>query len=161
MNPQTNGNVSVPATIKASRDLSPRERATLARVADTIIPACGGAVAASAEPGFWDGLAIALDARADAFDDIVDALQALAQTAQDEMWGRVRSLEHERSVTFQALSTVVTWAWLQTPGTRDRIGYHGQQSEKAGAEEAVDEILSGVLEPVIARDAAQSPTWIR
>jgi hypothetical protein len=161
VNPQTNGNISVPATTNAPRDLSPQERATLARVADTLIPASSGAPAASSEPGFWDGLAVALDARADAFGDIIDALQALSQTAEDEMWSQAQSLENERSSTFQALSTVVTWAWLHAPGTRERIGYHGQQSEKAGLEEAVDEILSGVLEPVIARDTADSPRWIR
>ena len=161
MNPQSSGNISVPATTNAPRDLSTKERATLARVADTLIPASSGAPAASAEPGFWDGLAVALDARADAFGDIVDALQALSQTAEDEMWSQVQSLENKRSLTFQALSTVVTWAWLHAPSTRDRIGYHGQQSEKAGLEEAADEILSGVLESVIARDAAESPRWIR
>jgi hypothetical protein len=161
VNPQTNGNISVPASAHAPRDLAPAERATLARVADTLIPARSGAVAASAEPGFWDGLTVALDARADAFADIVGALQALSPTAAGEMWSQLQALESERPLTFQALSTVVTWAWLQTPGTSDRIGYHGQQSEKAGLDEAADEILSGVLEPVIARDAAGSPRWIR
>lgn len=151
-------NVSVPEAIKAPRDLSDSERASLARVADVLIPAYDGASAASAEPGFWDALAVALDARCDAFDDIVDALRGLAQLAADELWCGLETLDHERPATFQALSTVVTGAWLLTPGTRDRIGYHGQQSDKAGLEEAVDEISSGILDPVIER---KETIWIR
>lgn len=161
MSPASNGNVSVPAAVRAPRGLSDQERATLARVADTLIPASGGLTAASAEPGFWDGLTVALDARADAFDAIVDALRALAPTPDGELWGRLRSLDRERPPAFQALSAVITWAWLRAPGTSDRIGYHGQQSEKAGFEAAVAEIMSGVLEPVIARDGAEGPRWIR
>jgi hypothetical protein len=162
VSPQTSANVSVPTNTKAPRDLSQEERTTLARAADTLIPASGDHTpAASAEPGFWDGIALALDARADAFDDIVDALHALAQTAPSELWSRLQSLDHERPMTFQALSAVVTGAWLLTPGTRDRIGYHGQQSDKAGLEEAADEIASGILDPVLERDAADGPRWIR
>lgn len=161
MSRESSGNISVPTAVRAPRDVSRQERATLARIADTLIPASAGAAAASAEPGFWGGLAVALDARADAFGDIVDVLQALAPTAEGELWSRLQSLESERPLTFQALTAVITWAWLRTAGTSDRIGYHGQQSEKAGFEVAVAEIMSGVLEPVIARDAAESPRWIR
>ena len=160
-NPAPRGNVSLPAAARAPRELSRQERAAIARVADTLIPASGAAAAASAEPGFWDGLTVALDARADAFGDIADALQALSPTAAGELWAQLKSFHDERPVAFQALSTVITWAWLNTPGTRARIGYRGQQSERAGLEEAVDEIFSGVLEPVIARAAAEGQRWIR
>lgn len=151
-------NVSVPAATKAPRDLLEAERATMACVADTLIPAAGGAPAASAEPGFWDGLALALDARADAFDDIVDALQALSQNGSRELWSQLQVLDDRKPATFQALSTVVAGAWLLTPGTRDRIGYHGQQSDKAGLEDAADEISSGILDQVLEGDHSR---WIR
>jgi hypothetical protein len=153
--------LSVPATAKAPRELSAEERATIARVADTLIPAHNGIPAASAEPGFWDFLSLALDARADAFADVVDALHALEQVSSDELWSQLQVLNGARPATFQALSTIVTGAWLLAPGTRDRIDYHGQQSDKAGLEEAADEISSGILDPVIERPAAQSPRWIR
>lgn len=161
MNIKTAGNVSVPPATRAPRGLSEQERTTLSRVADTLIPARDGASAASAEPGFWDGLALALHARADAFDAIVDALRAVASTGSEELWTRLRSLDTEEPATFQALSTVIAGAWLLTPGTRDRIDYHGQQSDRAGLDEAVDEISSGVLDPVIERGASRGPRWIR
>lgn len=158
MNTQRDGNVSVPAVRRAPRALSAGERVSLARVADTLIPATGGAPAASSEPGFWDGLALALDARADAFDDIVDVLQALPPTGVGALWTELQILDEQRPTTFQALSTVVAGAWLLTPGARDRIGYHGQQSDKAGLEEAADEISSGCLDPVLDRGGTR---WIR
>lgn len=154
-------NVSLPANNKAPRDLSKEERAALARIADTLIPARDGAPAASAEPGFWDALVLALDARADAFGDIVDAVHTLAPAGSGELWNQLQSLNGERPASFQALSTVVAGAWLLTPGTRDRIGYHGQQADKAGLEEAADEIASGILDPVIERAITGSPRWIR
>ena len=67
----------------------------------------------------------------------------------------------ERPATFQALSAVIAGAWLLTPGTQDRIGYHGQRSDKADIEEAVDEVASGVLDPVLERRPEEGPRWIR
>ncbi|HRK48672.1 MAG TPA: hypothetical protein PK324_23795, partial [Nocardioides sp.] len=117
--------------------------------------------AASAEPGFWDQLAVALDARSDAFVDIADALHDLEPVAAEELWERLRTLDVERPATFQALSAVIAGAWLLTPGTQDRIGYHGQRSDKADIEEAVDEVASGVLDPVLERRPEEGPRWIR
>lgn len=161
MTTRTSDNVSVPAAERAPRDLTEDERAILARVAATLVPARDGVPAASAEPGFWAALVVALDARADAFDDITGTLATLAPTRPDELWGRLEALEHDEPATFQALSTVIAGAWLLTPGTRDRIGYHGQQSDRAGLEEAADELSSGVLDPVIERDPQEAPRWIR
>lgn len=158
MSTRSSDNISIPAITEAPRDLSSDERDVLARVADTLIPATGDGPAASAEPGFWDALEVTLDARADAFGAIVDALQTLAHTGSDELWAHLQSFDRERPATFQALSTVVTGAWLLTAGTRDRIGYHGPQSRKAGLEEAADEIASGVLDPVLEREGSR---WIR
>jgi hypothetical protein len=155
------GNVSLPVVEKARRGLSAEERAVLARVADTLIPARAGVPAASAEPGFWESLSVALDARADAFDEITRILHELGAVEPGELWERLRNLDATAPAVFQALSTVITGAWLLTPGTRDRIGYHGQQSEKAGLEEAADEISSGVLDAVLGRSEAEGPRWIR
>jgi hypothetical protein len=153
-------NVSLPAAARAPRELTDRERAVAARVADVLVPARDTAPAASAEPGFWDALTVALDARSDAFDDIATALGELSEPGADELWDHLRSLDEARPATFQALSTVITGAWLLTPGVRDRIGYHGQQSDRAGLEEAADEITSGILDPVLAR-AEKEQKWIR
>ena len=154
-------NVSVPADTKTPRDLTPEERATLSRVADTLIPAVDGHPAGSREQGFWEAVPTALNARAETFDEIVDALGALSQTADNAMWTALRKLNNERFPTFQALSTIVTWAWLQAPDVRTRLAYSGQQAEKAGLEEAADEIFSGILDPVINRGSNWKPGWIK
>lgn len=151
-------NVSIPAAVKAPRALSDAERASLARVAETLIPARGDIPSAAAEPGFWDMLSSALDARSDAFGDIVDALRELALVDDGELWSKLQALDVEGPATFQALSAVITGAWLLTPGVRDRLGYHGQQSDKARLEEAVDEISSGILDAVVER---KDTRWIR
>ena len=161
MRSSASSNVSVPAAVRAPRPLTDQERTVLARVADTLVPGRDDVPPASAEPGFWDALAVALDARADAFDAIAGALDDLAPVDPDELWARLQSLDTTDPETFQALSAVIAGAWLLTPGTRDRIGYHGQQSDKAGLEEAADEISSGVLDPVLERDPEEGPRWIR
>jgi hypothetical protein len=149
-------NVSMPTVAGAPRQLGADERAVLARIADTLIPANGDAPAASTEPGFWEALSTAMAARADAFEDIVAALDELNASAN--LWNALRSLEGEEPSTFQALSAVIAGAWLLTPGVRNRIGYHGQQAVKAGLEEAADEISSGILDPVLERGDTR---WIR
>ncbi|WP_431230866.1 hypothetical protein [Paenarthrobacter nicotinovorans] len=154
-------NVSVPANTKTPRDLTAKESATLARVADTLIPAADGHPAGSREQGFWDAVPTALNARAETFDEIVDALGALSHTADNAMWAALRELNSERFPAFQALSTIVTWAWLQAPDVRTRLAYRGQQAEKAGLEEAADEIFSGILDPVINRGSNWTPGWIK
>jgi hypothetical protein len=153
-------NVSLPATPRVPRPLDDEERAVVARVADTLIPASRGAPGASAEPGFWGALAVALDARADAFADITTALAQLDSTGMEDLWNELQALDADRPSVFQALSTVIAGAWLLTPGVRDRIGYHGQRADKAGIEEAADEISSGVLDPVIEREHDKETTWI-
>jgi hypothetical protein len=154
-------NVSVPRAVRAPRPLSQDEQTVLALVADVLVPGRDDTPAASAEPGFWDAVAVALDARADAFGDITALLEELSSTGQDQLWDRLRSLDADRPAEFQALSTVIAGAWLLTPGVRDRIAYQGQRSDKAGLDEAADEISSGVLDPVLERSHQEGPRWIR
>lgn len=161
MSGPSGGNISVPRVVRAPRDLTDVERETLATVADTLVPGRDGAPAASAEPGFWDNLVVALDARADAFDDITSALASLGSRPTEEMWDELKTLDRNAPATFQALSTVITGAWLLTPGTRERIGYDGPQSDRAGIEEAADDITSGILDPVIERQPGEGCRWIR
>ena len=152
--------LSVPARTGIPRPMTGHEAATLRRVADTLIPARGDIPAASAEPGFADRLALALDARSDAFSSICAALRALAPVAQDDLFARLGELSADDPESFQALSTVIAGAWLLTSGVRERIGYHGLRSDKAGFDEAMED-LDGLLDPVIER-AGQPPfRWIR
>jgi hypothetical protein len=157
----TGGNpLSVPPRGRIPRPLTETEAGTLRRVADTLVPARGDIPAAGAEPGFADSLALALDARSDAFEPICTALAVLAPTPQQDLFARLRDLSVEDPETFQALSTVIAGAWLLTPGVRERIGYRGLQPDKAGLEDALED-FTGLLDPVLER-AEHSPShWIR
>jgi len=152
--------LSVPPRRRIPRPLTETESETLHRVADSLVPARGDVPAAGAEPGFADSLALALDARSDAFEPICTALAALAATPQQDLFARLRDLNVEQPETFQALSTVVAGAWLLTPGARERIGYRGLQSDKAGLEDAIDD-LTGLLDPVLERAEHSPSCWIR
>jgi hypothetical protein len=152
--------LSVPPRGRIPRPLTETEGGTLRRVADALVPARGDIPAASAEPGFADSLALALDARSDAFEPICMALAALAATPQPDLFTRLHELSVEEPETFQALSTVIAGAWLLTPGARERIGYSGLRSDKAGLEDAIDD-LTGLLDPVLERAEHSPSRWIR
>ena len=47
-------------------------------------------------------------------------------------------------------------AWLLISGVRERIGYRGLRSDKAGLDEAIED-LDGLLDPVIDRAAQCRP----
>jgi hypothetical protein len=152
--------LSVPARTGIPRPVTALEAATLRRVADTLVPARGDIPAASAEPGFADALALALDARSDAYSLICSALGVLAPVAQDDLFAHLRELSVREPESFQALSTVIAGAWLLTSGVRERIGYRGLRSDKASVDEAMED-LDGLLDPVIERAAQHPSRWIR
>lgn len=152
--------LSVPARAGIPRPMTDLEAATLRRVADTLVPARGDIPAASAEPGFADRVALALDARSDAFEPICAALGLLAPVPQHDLLARLQDLSADEPESFQALSTVIAGAWLLTSGVRERIGYRGLRSDKAGLDEAIED-LDGLLDPVIERAAHSPPRWIR
>ena len=153
--------LSVPARSRVPRRLEMSERRTLTGIADSLIPQTKSHPAASSAPDFHDKIDVALDARADAFDVITAHLAALADVPDGAMLDALEALAGEDPAAFQAISTVVAGAWLLTEATRDRIGYHGPQSDKAGLEEAVDEITSGILDPVLELYDHDSTRWIR
>lgn len=153
--------LSVPVAARAARPLTEIEWVTIELIADALIPMTNAAPAASAETDFRERLVTALDARDDAFDAIVAVLAVFRDVPSTDTYERLRSLDRDNSTTFQALSTVVAGAWLLTPGVRERIGYRGLTSNRAGLEEAADELASGVLDPVIERHRAGTSKWIR
>jgi hypothetical protein len=159
--PDRDAKLSIPATVRPPRELTHREVETLRLVADTLIPARGDAPAASVGPEFLAKVSIALDARADAFEDIVLLLNELSTIAPVHLWTELRLLHERQPSRFQALSTVVAGAWLLTSNVRDRIGYHGQRVDKARPEDVVDEFETGILDPVMNRDYDTNPRWLR
>lgn len=151
-------NLSTPAPLKAPRSLTDVELATAHAVADALIPATGMVPSASAEPEFDTTLAIALDARADAFDAITGWLADVAELEQPALFDRLRDLHDTEPDSFQALSAILAEAWLLTPTVRARIGYQGQGRHPASLTEAVDQLEDGILDDVMERGAFYVPT---
>jgi hypothetical protein len=149
--------LSVPAKFAAPRPLTGAEASTLRAIADVLIPASGDNPAATAEPDFDAWLARAVDARADAFGAITAVLARLDGAEPDVIDRELRALHAGQAGQFQALSAVVTGAWLLIPAVRARIGYPGQRRDPARLEEAADEISDGILDPVLARGPVYTP----
>jgi hypothetical protein len=149
--------LSVPPKFAAPRSLTGAEMGTLRAIADVLIPAAGGNLAATAEPDFDHWLLRAVDARADAFDDLTAILARLDGADQEAIDKELRILHTKRPSQFQALSAVVAGAWLLVPAVRDRIGYPGQRHDPARLEEAADQISDGILDPVMTRGPIYTP----
>lgn len=139
--------------------MTERERRALRVVADVLIPATDQFCSGASEVGFDGMLMRAVDARADAFDTVTSA--ALNAAEADDAEGYLRGLHDSEPDTFQALSAVVAGAWLLTPKVRDRIGYHGQQRHPAGHEDAADDLMDGILDPVLAMEYEAPGRWAR
>ena len=148
----TDGPLSVPAY----RDRSPRplmdaERSALLAVADVLIAPSAGLPAPSAHPEYERWLDRALAARRDVFEDVVEGAVALHREA--DVGVAVRELAVADSARFQQLSTVLAGAYLMIPAVRRELGYPGQERKHAGFDEAAEEIMDGILDPVVARGA--------
>jgi hypothetical protein len=143
--------LSVPATFVAPRPLTGAELSILRSIADVLIPATGESPAATAEPEYDRFLGVALDARADGFDSVVEILADLTDATGADIDKALRALHANQPKKFQVLSAVITGAWLLAPAVRDRVGYPGQARRPARLEEAVDQISDGILDPVVAR----------
>lgn len=151
--------LSVPRHYRAPRRLTGSEVAVLRAIADVLIPATAQFPAATSEDRFDEYLMRAVDARADAFGAIEDIVANAPVGADLEPY--LRRMHDVEPSDFQVLSTVVAGAWLLTPGVRDRIGYHGQQRHPAGLEDAADDLMDGILEPVLTMEDESPARWAR
>jgi hypothetical protein len=151
-------NRSVPAHPKAPpRKVTDSERDALVRVADALIPRRGADTEPSATPDYLRHLDRALAARGDAFDAVVAAAVGLAALDPAELIGALRTLHASGDATFRTLSAIVCGAYLTVPEVRDRIGYPGQKHDPAPFDLAADEIMDGILDPVLERGAFSMP----
>jgi hypothetical protein len=145
-------NRSVPPHRKAPpRPVTDAERDALVRVADTLIPARGDDAAPSATPDYARHLDRALAARDDAFDAVVAAAARLGALDAAALDAELRALHAAGDATFQALSAVVCGAYLTVPEVRARIAYPGQENRPAPFDLAAEEIMDGILDPVLER----------
>jgi MoxR-like ATPase len=147
----TVSNPSVPAVPAPLRQLTDAELVSLLRIADSLMPAGRGRPAASEAPGYGRRLDVALRARSDAFDDVVSVAADLSEVATAELLGALRTLSVERPVAFAAVSSVLAGAYLLLPEIRRSINYPGQEARPARFDEAAEEIMDGILDPVLAR----------
>jgi hypothetical protein len=127
------------------------------RVADVLIPARGEDLPPSATPDYALHLDRALAARDDAFESVTDAATRLAACDDDALDAELRALHAAGDTTFQALSAVVCGAYLTVPEVRARIGYPGQENRPAPFDQAAEEIMDGILDPVIERGRIYTP----
>ncbi len=139
------------AARRLPRSLSERELRGLMRSADVLIPGSGVDSPASQTPGFEAALLRALAARIDAFELIVVEGDRLGPLTDKELAAELRRLAATEPATFQPLSTVLAGAYLLIPEVREAIGYPGQHREHAQFDEAANEIMDGILDPVIDR----------
>ncbi|MCV7226962.1 hypothetical protein [Mycolicibacterium komossense] len=140
-----------PRNTRPPRALAGTELAALLRVADCLIPASGANPKASDAEQYTSYLQLALAARADVFDAIVDGATSLADTPEDGLWDALKKMSAEDAITFDPLSAVVAGAYFMTPQVMKLIGYPGQHRDPAPVELAADEIGSGILDPVLER----------
>ena len=70
------------------------------------------------------------------------------------MDARLRELSRTDPDIFGKLSTVLAGAYLLVPEVKKAIGYPGQVRRYPPFDEAAEQILSGILDPVIARGPA-------
>jgi hypothetical protein len=145
-------NPSVPPYHSAPpRSLTDDERRTLLAVAEVLIPDVPGRPAASDAPDYLSWLDRALAARSDAFEEIMELIGRLRYVEPEGLSAELRTISDAEPVGFQALSSVLAGAYLMVPAVRRAIGYPGQEALPAAFDEAAEEIMSGILDPVIAR----------
>lgn len=133
------------------RALTPSELAVLLEVADILIPdgSIGPRPSAQAQYPAW--LDRALAARRDVFDDVVSTLEELARCPRDGLADELRRISEASADSFEALSSVLAAAYLLIPEVRSEIGYPGQANRPPRFDEAVEQVMSGILDPVIDR----------
>lgn len=140
-----------PRNTRPPRALTETELAALLRVADCLIPASGPNPKASDAEQYTSYLQLALAARADVFDVVVEGACKLSDIPEGQLWGALKTMATADKSTFDPLSAVVAGAYFMTPQVMKLIGYPGQRRDPAPVELAADEIGSGILDPVLER----------
>ncbi len=145
-------NPSVPRhRLSPPRPLRDDERATLLAAADLLIPDAPGRQGAGHAPDYARWLDCALAARSDAFEVIVGVAERLRGMDRSAMLLELRVLSEAEAVVFHAVSSILAGAYLMVPSVREAINYPGQERKPAPFDEAAEQIMNGILDPVIER----------
>jgi len=131
--------------------LSTAERATLAAVADRLIPAAGDMPSAGEVVGD-ERLRFVLNARA----DLLEALRtALRPELGDDVVARLDVLGRAEPATLYALQLVIVAGYYTDARVRELIGYPGQVALTLRSWEVPAYIDEGLVDAVLAR----GPIW--
>lgn len=142
--------LSVPEPRKAPpRPITESERAQLTVLADALCGPSANLPAPSQTPGFNDALDLALATRSDVFDEVMATSDE--SRGADDLLGWARRLSETDAARFWNIAGVLAGAYLMTPPIRDAIAYPGQHRDVPRLEEAMEQIMDGILDPVIAR----------
>jgi hypothetical protein len=129
--------------------LDSQHRATLAALADVLIPS-------ASQAGVAAGL---LDEVLTALPEVAEPLAVLLQTlAGHDPAATVARLQIEDPAAFDLLCTVVAGAYFLNPEVRQQIGYPGQQAVPIQVESPPDYEQDGLLASVISRGPIYRPT---
>lgn len=150
--------LSVPPRLRTTpRPLTAAELRGFLALADVLVPGTDRDPAPSASPGYEEALLRSLTARSDVFEPLCAVAAALADADAATIDAELRRLHAHDADTFNPLSGVIAGAYFQLPATLERLNYPGQRRNPPRLEEAVDQILSGILDPVIARGQTYVP----
>lgn len=140
-----------PRRTRPPRPLTEAENATLARIADALIPEVGPNPKASDADEFGAYLQLALAARTDVFEAVLKAVDELSDVSDVDMYDALKKMWATDRSTFDPLSSIIAGAYFMTPQVKQLIGYPGQHRDPAGLEDAANELETGILEPVLER----------
>ena len=138
--------------------VSDAQRATLAALADVLVPEAEGMPSASQADvaGVW------LDEVLRVRPDLQMPLEAvLARAAGGDPREQIGRLRTDSPDGFATLALVVTGAYYLNPEVRERIGYPGQQAHRLAPDQAEKDLRGGLLDPVVARGPIYRPTPAR
>ena len=131
--------------------LTAEQRAVLDRLGDALIPASDGMPAWSEVEHSEKWLERALAARADLFERLVSALDAVKDLGP---LAAVRHLHSSDQDGFRAVATIVSGAYYINMKVWRRIGYPGQGGRLPFPDEFEHDIRDDLLAPVLASDPA-------
>jgi hypothetical protein len=135
--------------------VTPEQRTALAALADVLLPAGDGILAASevSVQGKW--IDRALGARPDLEPELLRVLDGRKDESPEARLARLRS---EDAGAYETLVLLVTGAYYMHPKVRKLIGYPGQKPSPEYPDEAEYYLRDGLLEPVLARGSIYRPT---
>ena len=133
------------------RPLEAAELRALTLVADALIGEGPAGPRPSQVSGWGASLDRALAARRDVFDPVLTLAVRLADAPAGGLRAALEELARTPESGFDELSTVVAGAYLLLPEVREAIGYPGQAHRPPQYDTAAEEIMDGILDPVLAR----------